>query len=56
MLSPLQDLTSASVATFMQRVQLRDITVGEEAAREILTQNDWDVEKSIKSCIETLKD
>ena len=35
---------------------IRDIAVGEEVAREILTQNDWDVEKSIKSCTERLND
>ena len=47
------DLTSASVANFMQGVlNLGDIEVGEEAAREILTQNDWDVEKSVASFVE----
>ena len=40
----------------MQSVlNLGDIEVGEEAAREILTQNDWDVEQSIASFIQTLK-
>ena len=51
------DLTSASVAAFMQRVlTVDDIHVGEEAAREILAQNDWDVEKSVASCLEGSND
>ena len=52
----LEDEASALVRRFVQRVSLQDIAVGDVAARDLLTRNDWNLEKSITCCIETMQD